>query len=228
MSDPVFLITGASSGIGAATARRAARARYRMALTSRAAERVEPLAAELGGTDRAVGIACDVTEWTEVERAVERTLSTFGRIDVVFANAGFGARRGFLKESPEHWREMVLTNVLGVAHTVRATVEALDATDGHLLMTGSVAGHVSPPGSVYAATKHAVRSLAESARAELLERGICVTLISPGNTDTPFFDNTPEFALQDDDVARAVMYAVSEPASVGINEILMRHPRQER
>ncbi|MGI9540188.1 MAG: SDR family oxidoreductase [Miltoncostaeaceae bacterium] len=225
--DPVFLITGGSSGIGAATARHAASAGYRVAVTSRDVDRAAPLAAELGGADRAAGIACDVTEWREVEQAVGRTLSAFGRIDVVFANAGFGAARGFLEESPEHWREMVLTNVLGVAYTVRATVEALDATDGHLLMTGSVAGHVALPGSVYAATKHAVRSMAESARKELLTRGIRVTLISPGNVDTPFFDNTPAMALQDEDVARAVMYAVAQPAGVGINEILMRDLRQE-
>lgn len=227
MGEPVFLITGASSGIGAATARQAAAAGYRMALTARAAERVAPLAGELGGEGRAIGIACDVTEWDQVESAVETTRSAFGRLDVVFANAGFGATRGFSTETPEHWRAMVLTNVLGVAYTIRASVDALEESGGHLLLTGSVAGHVALPGSVYSATKHAVRSMAESARKELLARGIKVTLISPGNVDTPFFDTTPSVALSDEDVARAVMFALAQPPTVGINEILLRHPGQE-
>ncbi|MDH3227002.1 MAG: SDR family oxidoreductase [Thermoleophilia bacterium] len=227
MAEPVFLITGASSGIGAATARQGAADGYRVALIARTTERVGPLAEELGGDARALGIACDVTEWEQVENAIETTLSAFGRIDVVFANAGFGATRGFLAESPEHWKAMVLTNVLGVAYTVRASVDALAETEGHLLMTGSVAGHVALPGSVYSATKHAVHSMAESARKELLGRGIRTTLISPGNVDTPFFDNTPTVAMRDEDVARAVMFAVHQPPSVGINEILMRHPQQD-
>jgi NADP-dependent 3-hydroxy acid dehydrogenase YdfG len=226
MDERVFLITGASSGIGAATARQAAAAGYRLALLARTTEALESLAAELGGPERALAITCDVAEWEQVGDAVETTLRAFGRIDVVFANAGFGAVRGFLTESPEHWRSMILTNVYGTALTIRATVGALEATRGHLLVTGSVAGHVNIEGSVYSATKHAVGALAESARKELHERGIRVTLISPGNVDTPFFENTPEVHLTGDDVARAVMFAVSQPPGVGINEILMRHPDQ--
>jgi NADP-dependent 3-hydroxy acid dehydrogenase YdfG len=179
MDERVFLITGASSGIGAATARQAAAAGYRLALLARTTEALESLAAELGGQERALAITCDVTEWEQVERAVETTLRAFGRIDVVFANAGFGAVRGFLTESPEHWRSMILTNVYGAALTIRATVTALESTRGHLLVTGSVAGHVNIEGSVYSATKHAVGAMAESARKELHERGIRVTLISP-------------------------------------------------
>lgn len=227
MNTPVFLITGASSGIGAATARQAAAAGYRTALVARSADRIGALASELGGAGESIAIPCDVTEWEQVESAIQSALSEFGRIDVVFANAGFGATRGFLEESPEHWKAMVLTNVLGAAYTIRASVEALEATGGHLLLTGSVAGHVSLPGSVYSSTKHAVGSMAESARKELLHRGIRTTLISPGNVDTPFFDNTPSVAMTDDDVARAVMFAVSQPETVGINEILMRHPLQD-
>jgi NADP-dependent 3-hydroxy acid dehydrogenase YdfG len=226
MDERVFLITGASSGIGAATARQAAAAGYRLALLARTTEALESLAAELDGPERALAITCDVTEWEQVERAVETTLRAFGRIDVVFANAGFGAVRGFLNESPEHWRSMILTNVYGAALTIRATVTALESTRGHLLVTGSVAGHVNIEGSVYSATKHAVGAMAESARKELYELGIRVTLISPGNVDTPFFENTPQVHLTGDDVARAVMFAVSQPPGVAINEILMRHPDQ--
>jgi NADP-dependent 3-hydroxy acid dehydrogenase YdfG len=227
MPDQVFLITGASSGIGQATARQAVAAGFRVALLARSLDRLEAQRDELGGPDVALAIGCDVTEWEELERAVATTLAQFGRLDVAFANAGFGAVRGFLNESPEHWRSMILTNVYGAALTVRATLPALEETKGHLLLTGSVAGHVAVPGSVYSATKHAVGAMAEAARKELHERGIRVTLISPGNVDTPFFDNAPAVALTDDDVARAVMYAVSQPAHVGINEILMRHRDQD-
>ena len=146
---------------------------------------------------------------------------------MVFANAGFGAARGFLNESPEHWRSMILTNVYGAALTIRATIPALEATGGHLLLTGSVAGHVVVPGSVYSSTKHAVGAMAEAARKELHRRGIRVTLISPGNVDTPFFDNAPTVALTDDDVARSVIFAVSQPPEVAINEILLRHRDQD-
>ncbi len=227
MPDQVFLITGASSGIGQATARQAVAAGFRVALLARSLDRLEAQRDELGGPDVALAIGCDVTEWEDLEQSVATTLAQFGRLDVAFANAGFGAVRGFLNETPEHWRSMILTNVYGAALTVRATVPALEETKGHLLLTGSVAGHVAVPGSVYSATKHAVGAMAEAARKELHERGIRVTLISPGNVDTPFFDNAPAVALTDDDVARAVMYAVSQPPHVGINEILMRHRDQD-
>ena len=227
MDGPVFLITGASSGIGQATARQAVAAGHRVALLARSTDRLESLAADLGGSDRALAVGCDVTAWDELRQAVEATLARFGRLDVVFANAGFGAARGFLNESPEHWRAMILTNVYGAALTIRATIPALEATRGHLLLTGSVAGHVVVPGSVYSSTKHAVGAMAEAARKELHQRGIRVTLISPGNVDTPFFDNTPPVALTDDDVARSVMFAVSQPPEVAINEILLRHRGQD-
>jgi NADP-dependent 3-hydroxy acid dehydrogenase YdfG len=107
--NPVLLITGASSGIGAATARMAAD-RYRLVLAARRRESPEALAAELGGDEEAIAVVCDVTEWDQVEGLAARALEEFGRIDAVFANAGFGATRGFLEESPEHWRSMVLTN----------------------------------------------------------------------------------------------------------------------
>jgi NADP-dependent 3-hydroxy acid dehydrogenase YdfG len=119
--DPVLLITGASSGIGAATARAAA-PRYRLVLAARREEPLRELVEELGGAQRALAVRCDVSEWEEVEAMAAAALDGFGRIDAVFANAGFGATRGFLEESVEHWRAMVLTNVYGVALTIRATL----------------------------------------------------------------------------------------------------------
>src|SRR5688500_8394679 len=123
--DPVFLITGASTGIGAATARAAAQAGHRLVLAARSEDKLQHLAGELGGEDRAIAVPADVTEWADNERLVQRALDAFGRLDVVFANAGFGAKRGWLEETPEHWRDMVLTNVLGAAYTARAAIPAL-------------------------------------------------------------------------------------------------------
>ena len=225
MAEPqkVFLITGASSGIGEATARHAAAAGYRVVLAARSTGKLEALAAELGG----LAVTCDVTEWAEQEAMVERTLAEYGRLDVTFANAGYGAARSFKAETPEHWRGMVLTNVLGVAYTIRACVDALVESRGHLLLTGSLAGRRALPGSLYSATKFAVNSMGEGARLELNGTGVRVTLINPGMVDTPFFDERPVGMLEPDDVARAVMYAVSQPAHVDVNEVLIRPTAQD-
>ncbi len=231
MADPVLLITGASSGIGAATARATAD-RYRLVLAARRIEPLEELVEELGGPQRALAVRCDVTEWDEVEAMAAAALEGSGRIDAVFANAGFGATRGFLEESPEHWRSMVLTNVYGVALTIRATLpHLLERGDGHFLVTSSVAGRRALPGSLYSATKWAATAIGESLRAELRQmhdnHAIKVTLIEPGMVDTPFFDNRPgDRALQDDDIARAVVYALEQPKGVDVNEILIRPTSQ--
>ena len=226
MPEPVFLITGASSGIGAATARRAAEAGYRLVLGARRVDRLEELAAELGGDERALAVRCDVSEWADQEALVQRALESFGRLDVAFANAGFGAQRSFLASTTEHWRSMILTNVYGAALTIRAALPALKESRGHLLLTSSVAGRRVLPGSLYAATKWAVTAMGEAARQELDDTGVRVTLIEPGMVDTDFFENPVSDALQADDVARAVLYAVSQPPHVDVNEILVRPTAQ--
>jgi NADP-dependent 3-hydroxy acid dehydrogenase YdfG len=222
MADPVFLITGASSGIGAATARRAAEAGHRLVLAARSTDKLEALAEELGGPDHAIAVTCDVTDFAQQEAMVAAALDTFGRLDIAFANAGFGAKRGFLEETPELWRDMVLTNVLGAAYTIRATIPPLKESVGHLLLTSSVAGRRALPGSLYSATKHAVTAMAESARQDLNDSGVRVTCVEPGMVDTPFFDNPVSNALEPDDIARAVMFAVQQPSHVDVNEILIR------
>jgi NADP-dependent 3-hydroxy acid dehydrogenase YdfG len=228
LPDPVFVITGASSGIGAETARQAAKAGYRLVLGARSADKLEALAQELGGAERAIAVRCDVTEWDDQQKLVSSALDSFGRIDVAFANAGFGADRGFLNSDPEHWRSMVLTNVYGCALTIRAIVTALKESRGHLLLTGSVAGRRALPGSLYSCTKWAVTAMGEAARQELHGTGVRVTLIEPGMVATPFFDNVPTSgALQADDIARAVLWAVGQPPHVDVNEVLIRPVDQQ-
>lgn len=224
----VLFITGASSGIGAATARAALGAGWSVALSARSAAKLDELAAQLDGGERVLVAPADVTEWDQLEAAVERTRERFGRLDAVFANAGFGARRGFLEESPEQWRSMVLTNVYGAALTIRATLPAITASRGHVLLTGSVAGRRALPGSLYSSTKFAVGAMAESLRQELNGTGARVTLIAPGMVDTPFFDSAPSIeALHPEDVAGAVLWALGQPPRVDVNEILLRPTAQD-
>jgi len=168
-----------------------------------------------------------VTEWEDQQRMVAAAIDAFGRLDVAFANAGFGGARGFLKDTPEQWRAMILTNVYGAALTIRATIPALTESKGHLLLTSSVAGRRVLPGSIYSCTKHAVTAMGEAARQDLNGTGVRVTLIEPGMVDTPFFENKPSDALQDDDIARAVIYALAQPPHVDVNEILIRPVAQD-
>jgi NADP-dependent 3-hydroxy acid dehydrogenase YdfG len=228
---PVLLITGASSGIGAATARAASAGGYRLALGARREHELDKLVRELGGRERAIARRCDVADWAEVEGLVEATLSRFDRIDAVFANAGFGAQRGFLEESVEHWKAMIDTNVLGVALTIRATLpHLLDRDSGHYVLTSSVAGRRVLPGSLYSATKWAVSAIGEALRQELRRihesERIRVTLIAPGMTDTEFFDERPTNALAAEDIARTVIYVLSQPPHVDVNEIVVRPTSQ--
>ena len=222
----VLLITGASTGIGAATAKAAADAGWRVVLSARSEDKLRALAGELG-EERALAVPCDVTDWDAQQRLVSATLERFGRIDGAFANAGFGAKRGFLEEDPDHWREMVLTNVLGPALTIRAVLpHFLENDRGHFLITSSVAGRRVLPGSLYSATKHAATAIGEALRAELRQMHdnttVRVTLIEPGMVDTPFFENKPERALEPEDIAAAVMFALGQSPRADVNEILIR------
>ena len=218
----VLLITGASTGIGAATARRAVDGGWNVVVSARSEDRLQDLVAELG-EERAFAKRCDVTEFDQQEELVAAALDRFGRIDAAFANAGFGAKRGFLEESPEQWRSMVDTNVLGVAYTIRAVLPHFrERNSGHFLLTSSVAGRRALPGSLYSATKWAVCGMGEALRQELFETDIKTTLIDPGMVDTPFFDNRPSGALTDEDIARIVLFALSQPPHVDLNEVLVR------
>lgn len=226
MSDEkVLIITGASSGIGAATARLLA-SRRRLVLSGRRSGPLEELAAELGGPERALAVPGDASEWEDNQRLARSALDHFGRIDEVFANAGFGAKAGFLEESPEHWRSMVLTNVLGPALTIRATLpHMLERGSGQYLITSSIAGRQVTPGSMYSATKFAATTIGQALRKELRARNdgnrIKVTLIEPGKVDTPFFDQRPETVIQVEDIARTVAFALDQPEGVELHEAMV-------
>ncbi|GAA4006489.1 SDR family oxidoreductase [Deinococcus rubellus] len=220
-----WLITGASSGIGAATARQVIQAGHQVALIARNTERLLNVVQDLN-PQQVLCLRADVSDWNEVKAAVEATVQHFGALDVAFANAGLlsGATSMVTGETPGEWREMVLTNVLGAAFTARLCLPELIKSRGHLLLTGSVLGRVAMTGELYSATKWAVTGLAEVIRRELIGSGVRVTLLEPGRVTTGFSDADPIAAphLQPDDVARAVLYATTQPAYVDVSELLIR------
>jgi NADP-dependent 3-hydroxy acid dehydrogenase YdfG len=221
--DPVLVITGASTGIGAATARRAVEFGHRVVLAARSEDKLQALAEELGGEEKALAVRCDVTSWDDQQALVQTALDRYGRMDSYFANAGFGAARGFLEESVEHWKSMIDTNVLGAALSIRASLGHFkEQNRGHLILTSSIAGRRALPGSLYSATKHAVTAMGEALRQEISETDIKMTLIEPGMVETPFFDNPVSGGLEADDIARAVLFALTQPPHVDVNEILVR------
>ena len=226
MKQKVFLVTGASTGIGEATARRAVEAGFNVVLAARSTKKLERMVAEFGA-ERALAVTCDVADWQSQQNLVEKALQRFGRIDVVFANAGFSKGSTFYggEDKPDEWREMVMVNVFGAAVTARLTLPELVKSCGHFLITGSVVGRVTSIRNLYSATKWAVTGMAQAIRNEMVGTGIRVTLIEPGIVDTPFWDHLqkpPSTELQSDDIARAVMYAVSQPPHVDVNNILIR------
>jgi NADP-dependent 3-hydroxy acid dehydrogenase YdfG len=222
MNEKVFLITGASSGIGAASARAAADGGYRLVLAARSEDRLRQLADELGGAERVLTVRCDVNSASDQKAMVGQALERFGRIDVVFANAGIGGTPGgFAGADPERWREMILTNIYGVGLTLQASLDALRQSRGHLVLTGSVAGRRTLAGSMYSATKWAVSAIGYAVREELRGSGVRVTLLEPGMVDTPFFDSPKPDALKPEDIARALMYAVSQPEHVDVHEMMI-------
>ena len=217
----VLVVTGASSGIGTATARAAAERGWRLALAARSQDKLEAIVDELG-EDRAFSIRCDVTDFEDQVAMVEAVVERFGRIDAVLANAGVGGEPGGFSGAPvESWRRMVDTNILGVAFTLRASLGAVKQSAGHVLLTGSVAGRRTLAGSMYSATKWAVSAIGYGLRDELKGTGVRVTIIEPGMVDTPFFDEPKPGVLEAEDIARSIVYALSQPAHVDVHELMV-------
>ena len=222
MENKVILITGASSGIGAQLARQAASKGYRLVLAARRIDRLEQLVQECGGLQQAIAVQCDVTNWGDQQEAVGKALDSFGRIDAVVANAGiYYSAGGFADGMPEHWKQMVLTNVYGAALTARAGLAALKKTKGHLLLIGSAAGRRPIPGSMYGATKWAVTGMARNLREELRDTDVRVTIIEPGLTNTELFSSPRPGAMEADDVAKSILFAIEQHPRVELHEILM-------
>jgi len=236
----VAVVTGASSGIGAATARVLAGAGAAVMLAARREDRLEDLVAEIvsaGG--RAAARRTDVSVRSDVDALVESTLELFGRVDILVNNAGIMPLSPLKEVRVEEWERMVDVNVKGVLYGVGAVLPTmLEQGSGHIVNVGSVAGRRPfPGGSVYAATKFAVRALSWGIHLELgAEHGIRVTDIQPGMVETELTDHiaddglrqsfksawTERRALQPEDVAQSVLFAVSSPDHMSVSEILVR------
>jgi len=237
-------ITGASSGIGAATALACAAAGARVALAARRAERIEALARRIEqqhGPDRALALPTDVGEEEQARAFVERAHARFGRLDALVNNAGVMLLGPIDGAPTEEWRRMVHVNVFGVLYCTHAALPLLRAQGaGHVVNVSSVAGRVARAGSgVYNLTKWGVNAFSEALRQECVEHGIRVTVVEPGAVDTELpGHNRPEIQQQlrrrfgdierltSEDVANAIVFALGQPPHVSVNELLLRPSQQ--
>jgi NADP-dependent 3-hydroxy acid dehydrogenase YdfG len=237
----VVVITGASSGLGEATARRLARDGAKLVLGARRLDRLRALAEELSlGADAVM--ATDVTHADEVRRLVDHAVERHGRLDVVINNAGLMPHSPLERGKIADWDRMIDVNIKGVLYGIAAALPHMAAQkSGHIINVSSVAGHkVGPGGAVYAATKHAVRVISEGLRQEVTPYNIRSTIISPGAVATELTDSITEpdvaqgvrdlyakWAIPAESFASMVAFAISQPEEVGVNEILFRPTRQD-
>jgi NADP-dependent 3-hydroxy acid dehydrogenase YdfG len=243
IKDKIVVITGASSGLGDATARHLSAQGASVVLGARREDRIRSLAKELtskGG--KAIAIATDVTDCEQVKRLVDMAVKTYGRVDVMINNAGLMPQSPLERLKIEDWDRMIDVNIKGVLYGIAAALPAMkQQKSGQIINVSSVAGHkVRAGGAVYSATKHAVLALSEGLRQEVKPYNIRTTVISPGAVATELPDSVTEpdlsdsfhkfyeeFAIPADSFARAVAFAISQPEEVDINEILFRPTRQE-
>ncbi|MEE4154898.1 MAG: SDR family oxidoreductase [Erythrobacter sp.] len=213
-----LIITGASSGIGAATAKAAAQGGWNVALLARSLDKLEKLANEIG--EAALALPCDVTEYDALENAFARAAEHFGAVHAVFANAGMGVPTpGIEQGKPDEWRAMIELNIMAALHAAKLAIPHLRPTKGHFLVTGSKAGRDTFKGSVYSATKHFIHGFGENLAEEMREWGGRATVIAPGMVDTAFFDEPRPTKIQPEDVANAVVFALSQPETAAVREI---------
>jgi NADP-dependent 3-hydroxy acid dehydrogenase YdfG len=238
----VVVITGASSGLGEATARLLSAQGATVVLGARRVERLQSLAAELNGSGKALAVATDVTDRSQVQRLVDAAVQAYGRVDVMIHNAGVMPRAPLERRTIDDWERTIDINIKGVLYGIAAALPYMQAQKaGHMIFVSSVAGHkVSPENAVYAASKHAVRVIAEGLRQEVKPYNIRTTVISPGAVATELPDSITELdiaanihkfyaeiAIPAESFARAVVFAMSQPEEVDINEILYRPTRQQ-
>jgi NADP-dependent 3-hydroxy acid dehydrogenase YdfG len=241
IKDKVVVITGASSGLGEAAARHLARHGAKLVLGARRIDRLQALARELSLGDEAV-VRTDVTQHAQVKRLVDHAVQSHGRIDVIINNAGVMPQSLLESGKVEEWDRMIDVNIKGVLYGIAAALPHMKAQkSGHIVNVSSVAGHKVGPGSaVYAATKHAVRALSEGLRQEVKPYNIRTTVISPGAVETELPDSITDpgaaervralyasVAIPADSFANMVIFAMSQPDDVDINEILYRPTKQE-
>ena len=238
----VVVITGASSGLGEAAARLLAKEGAKVALGARRGERLKKLVDELnrdGG--QALAVATDVTDRDQVKKLVDNAAKEFGRVDVMINNAGIMPRAPLERLTIDDWDGTIDVNIKGVLYGVAAALPHMkQQKSGQMIFVSSVAGHkIGPDFAVYAATKHAVRALAEGFRQEVKPYNIRTTIISPGAVDTELPGSVTEpdvaekirqyysdIAIPAESFAHAVMFAMSQPEEVDVNEILFRPTRQ--
>lgn len=215
-----LLITGASSGIGAATAKAAAAKGWNVALLARSADKLDELVSDIG--DAALALPCDVTDRDDLTAAFDKAASHFGGIEAVFANAGKGGEKpGIENGDPAEWHDMIHLNILAVLYTAHAAMPHLRKTKGHFVVTGSKAGRDHMKGSVYSATKWFIHGLSDNIAEEMREWGGRATVIAPGMVNTPFFDEAKPTKLQPNDVAAAVIFALEQPETSAVREIYL-------
>ncbi len=218
--DKTLFITGASSGIGAATARAAVNAGWRVGLFARSKDKLEALAESLG--EKAMALPGDATDLDSQRSAMEKFVSATGGMDAAFANAGMGlSAAGTDAGDTEEWERMIRLNVLGVLWTVKAAMPYLKERKGHLLLTGSAAGRRHISGSVYGASKWFVHGYGGNLSEEMKSFGGRCTVVAPGMVDTPFFDTPKPDKLQPEDVADAVMHALSADPRCAVSEVFL-------
>lgn len=226
--EPVTLITGGSSGIGAATARALLKEGHRVAVTGRDADRLAAFAASAdAGAGRLLTIAGDAGDPADVASAVAQVVTRWERLDTVIANAGFSLPGTLEDHDPDAMRSMILTNVLGPALLVRETLPHLRESKGRIVVVGSVAGIRNTPGNLYSVTKWAVHALVENVRLLVAKDRVGVTLVAPGVVDTPFWDErggSPQAApaLTAEQIANAILFAINQPEGVDVNQLVVR------
>ena len=241
----VALVTGASSGIGEATAVALAEAGAAVAIGARRRDRLDVLATRLrDGGARVLQLDLDVTDEAQCAAAVARTREELGGLDVLVNNAGVMLLGTIAGADPEDWRRMIDTNVMGVLYMTHAAIDGMVAQgSGDIVNMSSVAGRQARVGAgVYNASKWAVNAFSESLRQEVTERGVRIGLVEPGAVATELTDHitqpdakagaqqmyTQMVPLQADDIARAVLYLVTQPPHVAVNEVLVRPTAQQR